>query len=285
MITGNGSVRIVCGILNIRKATDMTGDKEKSPIKTIILSAGQGRRLLSLTENIPKCLLPVASKTIIEWQIDALLAAGIDDITVVTGFKSSLVEALLQSYANRAKINTIFNPFFEVADNLASCWIARSAMDRDFLLLNGDTIFDKALLIQVLNSASAPITLTVSYKPIYDADDMKVQLDENGWVKHVSKNLSADQIDCESIGLIFFRERGPQLFRNAVEDALRHQAKLKCWYLSIVDALADKQVVNTCSVSEHLWCEIDFAADLAKAEVLFSKIDRDETPHGYLCIG
>ncbi|MGH8685680.1 MAG: sugar phosphate nucleotidyltransferase [Nitrosospira sp.] len=263
----------------------MTGNKERKPIKTIILSAGQGRRLLSLTENIPKCLLPIAGKPIIEWQIDALLAAGIHDITVVTGFKSSLVEAQLQSYANRAQINTIFNPFFEVADNLASCWIARSAMDCDFLLLNGDTIFDKALLIQVLNSAFAPITLSVSYKPIYDADDMKVQLDKNGWVKRVNKNLSADQVDCESIGLIFFRGRGPQLFRNAVEDALRHQAKLKCWYLSVVDALADKQLVNTCSVSQHPWCEIDFAVDLAKAEALFSKIDRDKTLHSYLCTG
>src|SRR5665647_315997 len=141
----------------------MTGDKEKSPIKTIILSAGQGRRLLSLTENIPKCLLPISGKSIIEWQIDALLAAGINEITVVTGFQSSMVEVLLQQrYANHAQVNTIFNPFFEVADNLVSCWIARSMMDRDFLLLNGDTVFDAALLTQVLNSEPAPIT-PVSY--------------------------------------------------------------------------------------------------------------------------
>lgn len=263
----------------------MIGNKEKRPIKTIILSAGQGRRLLPLTENIPKCLLPIGGKPIIEWQIDALLAAGIHNITVVTGFKSSLVEALLQNYANRARINTIFNPFFEVADNLASCWIARSAMDYDFLLLNGDTIFDEALLIQVLNSAPAPLTLSVSHKPIYDTDDMKVQLDENGWVKRVSKSLSADQVDCESIGLIFFRENGPQLFRNAVEDALRDQAKLKYWYLSIVDGLAAKQLVNTYSVPGHLWCEIDFIGDLAKAEALFSKIDQNRTPHNCLYTG
>lgn len=263
----------------------MTGNKEKSPIKAIILSAGQGRRLLPLTENIPKCLLPIGGRPIIEWQIDALLAAGIHDIAVVTGFKSSLVEALLQSYENRARINTIFNPFFEVADNLASCWIARSVMDRDFLLMNGDTIFDKALLMQVLNSASAPITLSVSHKPIYDADDMKVQLDKRGWVKHVSKSLSANQIDCESIGLIFFREHGPQLFRNAVEEALRDQEKLKFWYLSIIDALAAKQLVNTCFVSEHFSCEIDFAGDLEKAEALFSKINQDKVLHNRLCTG
>ncbi|MEO8766790.1 MAG: phosphocholine cytidylyltransferase family protein [Nitrosospira sp.] len=255
----------------------MTSDKPKSSIKTIILSAGQGRRLRSLTENIPKCLLPISGKPIIEWQIDALLATGINEITVVTGFQSPLVEALLQQrYANHAQVKTIFNPFFEVADNLVSCWVARSAMDHDFLLLNGDTVFKAALLTQVLNSELAPITLCVDYKSVYDADDMKVQLDEKGWVKHVSKTLPVNQIDAESIGLIFFRERGPHLFCNAVEDALRHQAKLKCWYLTIIDALAGKQVVNTCSVSEHLWCEIDFAADLARAEELFGRINQDE---------
>lgn len=255
----------------------MTGSKEKKP-KTIILGAGQGRRLLSLTENMPKCLLPVSGKPIIERQIDALLAAGIDDITVVTGFQSSLVETQLQRrYANHAQVGTIFNPFFEVADNLASCWIARSVMDGDFLLLNGDTIFDEAVLAQVLNSDPAPITLGVDYKSAYDADDMKVQLDERGWVKHVSKTLSAAQTDAESIGLIFFRDRGPQLFRSAVENALRHQAALKFWYLNIIDNLADKQVVKACSVSGHVWCEIDFAADLARAEALFSGTERDGT--------
>ena len=98
----------------------------------------------------------------------------------------------------------------------------------------------EALLTQVLNSEPAPITLSVDHKSVYDADDMKVQLDERGWVKHVSKTLPADQIDAESIGLIFFREHGPQLFRKAVEAALRHQAELKSWYLTIIDALARK---------------------------------------------
>jgi choline kinase len=262
----------------------MTGIKHKHlnkhPMKAIILSAGQGRRLLSLTEKTPKCLLPVLGKPIIEWQIDALLSAGVDEISVVTGFQSALVETQLQQrypqqYSD-GQLNTIFNPFFEVADNLASCWIARSAMDRDFLLLNGDTIFDGPLLVHVLSSDPAPITLSVDYKAAYDADDMKVQLDESGWVKHVSKTLPADQIDAESIGLVFFREQGPQLFRNAVEAALRHQAELNSWYLSIIDALAEKQMVKPCAVSRHLWCEIDFAMDLARAEALFGKERKDD---------
>ena len=249
----------------------------KTSTRAVILSAGQGRRLLPLTENSPKCLLPISGKTIIEWQIDALLAVGIEDISIVTGFQTKLVEALLQQrYLNHKQIRTFFNPFFEVADNLASCWIARSVMDCDFLLLNGDTILDVSLLTQVLESKSAPITLSIDYKKIYDADDMKVQLDEKGLVKHVNKILPEDQIDAESIGLIYFRSNGPTLFRNAVEEALRYPNELKSWYLTIIDSLANKHLVNVCAISGHRWCEIDYSSDLVRAQKLFSEQDKME---------
>ncbi len=240
--------------------------------KAVILSAGQGRRLLPLTKNSPKCLLPVSGKPIIEWQIDALLTAGIKEIIVVTGFQTNLVEELLQQrYPDHKQIRTLFNPFFEVADNLASCWVARSVMDCNFLLLNGDTIFDVSLLKQVLESEPAPITLSIDYKKVYDADDMKVQLDNKGLVKHVNKTLPEDQIDAESIGLIYFRSNGPILFRDAVEEALRYPTELKSWYLTIIDTLASKNLVNVCAISGHRWCEIDYSSDLTKAQELFSE--------------
>lgn len=249
----------------------MTKNNNTTPLKAIILSAGQGRRLLPLTESTPKCLLPVSDKSVLAWQIDALLAVGIKEITIIAGFQVSLIEALLQQqYANHPAIKILFNPFYEVADNLASCWIARTVMDSDFLLLNGDTVIESALLNKVLNSESAPITLSVDYKNAYDADDMKVQLDTDGWVKQVSKIVPPHQVDAESIGLIYFREQGPQIFRQAVESALRHPAELKSWYLSIIDALAKQHLVNACSVKGYRWCEIDFIEDLARAGMIFS---------------
>jgi choline kinase len=249
----------------------MMNNKMTQPVKAIILSAGQGRRLLPLTESTPKCLLPVSDKPVLAWQMDALLAVGIDEITIVAGFQADLIEALLQQrYADYPKIKILFNPFFEVADNLASCWIARTVMNSDFLLLNGDTVIESALLTQVLNSEPAPITLSVDYKSVYDADDMKVQLDADGWVKQVSKIIPPRQVDAESIGLIYFREQGPQVFSQAVESALRHPAELRSWYLSIIDALAKKHLVNSCSVKGYRWCEIDFIEDLAKAGMIFS---------------
>jgi hypothetical protein len=67
---------------------------------------------------------------------------------------------------------------------------------------------------------------------------MKVQLDTAGWVQQVSKIVPPHQVNAESIGLIYFRGDGVRLFRQAVEEALRHPAELKSWYLSIIDRLA-----------------------------------------------
>ncbi len=241
-------------------------------VKAIILSAGQGRRLLPLTENSPKCLLPVADKPVLIWQIEALLDANVDEIIIVAGFQVGLIEALLQSrYADYDNIKIVFNPFYEVADNLASCWLARAAMDGDFLLLNGDTVIESALISQVLNSPLAPITLSVDFKKNYDADDMKVQLNGDGLVKQVSKIVPPDQIDAESIGLTYFREAGAENFVQALDAALRHPAELKSWYLSIIDKLAGQHLVNSCSVAGYRWCEIDFIEDLARAGMIFGQ--------------
>ena len=73
----------------------MTDQASRLPAKAIILSAGQGRRLLPLTENTPKCLLPVSGKPVIAWQIDTLLANGIQEIVIVAGFQIGKVEALM----------------------------------------------------------------------------------------------------------------------------------------------------------------------------------------------
>ena len=74
-------------------------------------------------------------------------------------------------------------------------------------------------------------------------DDMKVQLDKKGWVKHVSKTLPVDRIDAESIGLVFFRQNGAQMFCDAVENALQNQSEFRSWYFTIIDALAAERVV------------------------------------------
>ena len=233
----------------------------------IILSAGQGKRLLPLTETRPKCMLAVAGKPILEWQVAALLAAGIDRISIITGFNSGLIEEHTNDRfgADLDRINIVFNPFYSVSDNLASCWMARHAMDGDFLLLNGDTLFEPALLDTVLNSPAAPVTLTVDYKDRYDNDDMRVEL-EDSMVRAVSKTLPDEHTMAESIGLLYFRGTGPALFRDHLDRQMKQGTGLRLWFLSVVDELARQSLVRACGISGLRWCEIDFKRDLESAE-------------------
>ena len=63
--------------------------------KVIILSAGQGSRLLPLTAERPKCLIDFSGKSLIAWQIELLAAGGVSEFHIVTGFMTDMVEAEL----------------------------------------------------------------------------------------------------------------------------------------------------------------------------------------------
>jgi len=233
-------------------------------VKAIILSAGQGKRLLPLTERAPKCMLPVLGQPLIGRQVDALLRCGVDDITVVVGFGAEVVEAGLAERYGARRIRTLYNPFYAISDNLVSCWVARAEMHDEFLLLNGDTLFEAPVLERLLAAPERPITLAVSRKEQYDDDDMKVIRDGDRLLQ-VGKKLPRGEVNAESIGMMTFRGEGPRLFRDAMDRALRTSAALSQWYLSLIDALAKSGSVYTQEISANGWTEVDSPADLERA--------------------
>ncbi len=238
-------------------------------MKVIILSAGQGKRLLPLTAKIPKCLLEIQGKTLIEWQIDELHKCGLDQITVVTGYGSEKVEALLRQSYGYQSINSHYNPDYATTDNLVSCWKVRQQMNEDFILLNGDTLFEAAIIKILLASPVTPVTVTIAHKDIYDADDMKVSLAEKRLLK-IGKDISSDDIHGESIGMILFRGDGPMIFCDGLETALNESNSVRRWYLSVIDDIAQNRTVLTCSIGGLQWCEVDYPADLKKADMVVS---------------
>ena len=145
-------------------------------------------------------------------------------------------------------------------------------MNDDFILLNGDTLFEAAVLERLLATGNQPVTVVVSQKNEYDADDMKVELDDCRLVK-IGKELIPDQVDGESIGMILFRDRGPEMFREAIEKALRDPASQTKWYLSVIDEMARRIPVWTCSIKGLQWCEVDYYADLKQAEKVVTACD------------
>jgi len=236
-------------------------------MKAIILSAGQGRRLLPLTESVPKCALVIQGRSMLEWQLAALARCGVDDVKVVAGFAAEHVERILASVSVPARRDMIYNPFYALSDNLVSCWVARAEMTGDFILLNGDTLFEAAVGRRLLQAPPRAVRLAIDKKPAYDADDMKVSLDGERLVQ-VGKQLPPEASHAESIGMMVFRGEGPALFREAVERTLRRPEGLRVWYLSVIDELARSGAVWTASIEGLGWGEVDFPEDLDVATKL-----------------
>jgi len=244
-------------------------------MKAIILSAGQGSRLLPHTEATPKCLLSLGGETILGHQVRELAAAGISRIVVVTGFCAAAVEAELERLRRPGlSLSSVFNPFYCVADNLGSCWMARAEMECEFVLVNGDTLFERAIPGRLLAAAAYPVMLTIDRKESYDSDDMKVVLDGCRLVE-VGKRLASDRIDGESIGMSLYRGRGPRLFTEVLDSLMRTGAGIRSWYLKAVDSLAQRGAVGTVSIDGLRWGEVDFPHDLATARLLFGRCLED----------
>lgn len=228
--------------------------------------------MLPLTAERPKCLIDFSGRTLLEWQIEMLARGGVKRIDVVTGFMTDMVDEVLARIDDpRVTITSRFNPFYKVADNLGSCWIAREVMAGDFLILNGDTLISEEIVRTVQQDRGWPIAVTVDKKPAYDSDDMKVQLADSGTgdrLVHIGKTLTAQESNAESIGFLAFRGEGVTLFREAVRKAMRTPEGVQHWYLKVIDSLAPTGQVGTVSIEGCDWAEVDFLNDIEIATAL-----------------
>lgn len=240
------------------------------PVKTLILSAGQGKRLSPLTDDRPKCLVELAGRTVLEWQLRHLHQAGVTEAVVVTGFRADLVEAeVARLDLPDMTIRTLYNPFYSVTDNLATCWLAREEMrGGPFMILNGDTLFEPGIAERLISAPDAPITVTVDRKDdgVYDSDDMKVLTDGDA-LRAIGKTIT--KYDAESIGFLRFNAEGSKLFVETLEGLMRTPEGLKRWYLSVINEIAQAHdVVRVRSIKGLEWSEMDFPADLVHNRAL-----------------
>ena len=235
-------------------------------VKVIILAAGQGSRLLPLTQDLPKALLDIHGQTLIGRQIDAFAACGVKEFVVVIGFRPDLMEEALTRIArrNHVTVRTVYNPFYAVADNLASCWMARHEMDGDFIQVNGDNVFRADLAGALLDAEGAPVIAAVARKRHYDADDMKVVLDGDR-VLRIGKQLPLEEVNAEALGFYVFRGEGPRLYRETLEEMIREPDGLHQWFPAAIDRLARRVAVKALDLTGMEWCEVDYPTDLKLA--------------------
>lgn len=233
-------------------------------MKAIILSAGQGRRLLPLTADKPKSAIAVLDRSVLEWQLNEIAQCAVDEVVVVTGFAADVIDDIARRQT-AVRVRTLYNPFFAQCDNLGTCWIARHEMQGDFIIVNGDTLFEAAIMRRLLaTDVGAAVTLVTDSKPAYDDDDMKVVV-RDGRLRRVGKQLDRAEVNGESIGMMCFRREGGARFTAQLDHMMRYGTGLKQWYLAAVDKLADDGLVATCPIDGLSWCEIDDRADLERA--------------------
>lgn len=235
--------------------------------KAIILSAGQGSRLGHLTDDRPKCLIEFAGRSLLDRQLDALAASGVGQAVVVTGFRDDLVEETLAKRSGGPAVRTVYNPFYKVADNLGSLFVAREELDGDCLVWNGDTLVSDPLMARVVANGRPGICVTIDRKDEYDEDDMKVVVDPDGRLRAIGKRI-AGGVNGESIGLLAFRGDGAGRFRQAVERDIRTAEGTTIWYLRVIHHLAQAGEVWTLDIAGEEWGEVDFPKDVERAEAL-----------------
>src|SRR4051794_31870708 len=238
----------------------------------IILSAGQGSRLGHLVNGRPKCLIDFNGRTLLDRQLDTLEANGVHEAVVVTGFHDELVNEAIARRTGGPEVRTVFNPFYKVADNTGSLYMAREELCGDCLVWNGDTLVSTALMATVVGNDRSGICVTIDRKADgYDEDDMKV-VEEGGRLKAIGKRIAAG-VNAESIGLLAFRAGGAEQFREAIEAAMRTAEGTTIWYLRVINHIAQSGDVWTLDIQGEEWGEVDFPPDVEAARELTARWD------------
>lgn len=105
--------------------------------RAIIMAAGMGNRMHPLTFTTPKPLITVNGSRMIDTIIDGLIANGIEDINIVTGYLADKFGILKEKYPNIRFIN---NPYYDKYNNISSLYAAKDLLDTDVIITDADQI-------------------------------------------------------------------------------------------------------------------------------------------------
>ena len=225
-------------------------------MKGIIIAAGYGSRLRPLTSTTPKSLVEIGGKSIITYPIDALVTAGISDISIVVGYRADeITEYLEELYPN---LNFSYNENYD-GDNALSVYSARSFVGDDpFVLAMGDHLISPSIVTTLLTSSKINRALCVDSESIHTSqinDGTRVMADSMGRIIEIGKDLK----DWQSI------DTGVFMMDSEVLNNIEYLIKLKGKRVNIskvVQHMADNgRHFQICDVSGQFWADVDTSED------------------------
>jgi NDP-sugar pyrophosphorylase family protein len=135
---------------------------ESFPMKAVILAGGLGMRLRPFTETIPKPLLPIGEKAVLEIQIDRLKKHGFDEIYLATNYKADYLERFVgdgSQYGVRITMSRETQPLGTVGP----LTLLQDKLTEPFVMMNGDilSLIDFSDFYQFAQKKAAPLTVAV----------------------------------------------------------------------------------------------------------------------------
>jgi choline kinase len=234
-----------------------------SNLQALIVAAGKSTRLYPLTKNMPKSLIEIGGKTIIDWNIDTLLKNNIRDIIVVTGFGE---DKLSEHIGNRGRC--IYNPFFEVAGILASTWLGLKEIRNDFIFSYSDIIYDADILKGIVEYPAKCVIGVKKHSISRDSEKVKIRGKQ---VTAISKDLSEFDADGEFMGIAKFTGKAAKIFCRTVEELARENTFPEYDFINAIERLLLKgekiapYIVN----KNKKWMDIDSLDRFEEAKKYF----------------
>lgn len=231
-------------------------------LKGVILAAGNGSRMGSLTANVPKALLEIAGRPLIDYTIDAMKATGIDEMVVVSGYLGETLEDDLRERRSDVAISFVRNPDYQRANGYSLRRARRAIGDDTFVLSMADHMLSEALLTRLQLGAGGHDAVAVDYGPKdFDtiAEATRVLVNDD-YVVAIEKEL--DPWSGLDAGAFFLT---PLVF-EAMDD-LPDDSQLS--------AILQRHIALGCplravDVSGAFWMDVDTAADYNLAQALIS---------------
>lgn len=229
-------------------------------MQAIIMAAGKGSRLRSLTEDKPKAFVEINGKRLIDYNLRLLEKYGVDEFIIVTGYKCEAFEELAGSIKN---VKLAYNPFYEMVNVLGSFYMGMNLLNDDFIYLHADTICEPQIFERLVKIES-DIVLPVEYK-VCDDEAMKVR-SEGGKIIQITKKMPNELADGEFIGMASFRKKVIPALREKTKQLLMEK-EFMAYFESAIQRLIDEEDFEIKEVSTEgaFWAEIDFMEDYENA--------------------
>jgi L-glutamine-phosphate cytidylyltransferase len=226
----------------------------------VILAAGAGTRFNGGGIQ-PKCLARFGGTPLIELQLRAMRACGLDHITVVVGFGAGDVRA-----ACGPGVRFIENTRFAETNSLYSLWLARAVLQQGFVVMNCDVLFP-ATILNDLVTARHDNALLVSYPEPgdseFDDEEMKVQV-RRGRVVAIGKDLPPGDTDAENVGIVKFGAPGAQRLIPLMDQIVEGGSE-RDWAPRAFGVFAQQHPLFAIGTRGLPWTEIDTPDDYKRA--------------------